>query len=196
VTGKPLTFHEKSHTYTKGGVLVPGVTTVLEVLDTYAGVPREALEYASRRGTAIHVATELDDKGTLDEDTVEDEIWPYLLAWRAFRLDSGFSPDGIEERVFHPKQWYAGTYDREGILEGDNAIVEIKTTAKLMPSTGPQLAAYQEARNYRRSDKVRRRWAVQLRDDGDYRLKEYKDAGDRGLFMACLTLHNWKANHV
>lgn len=188
-------FHEPSHTYTKNGVLVPGVTTVLNVLDLYAGIPAAVLQAAAERGTAVHKATELDDAGTLDEEALDDQLWPYLLAWREFRRDTGFTPRAAEAMVFHPKHWYAGQYDREGQLFGAECLIDIKTTAKLMPSTGPQLAAYKEARNYRRADKVGPRYAVQLKDDGSYVVKEYRGREDMGLFLACLTLYTWKANN-
>lgn len=195
-----LEFHPRDHTYTKGGVLVPGVTTVLNILDTYAGIPAGVLEYAARLGTAVHKATELDDLGTLDEATVADEIWPYLLGYRAFRRDfelEQIDPSRVERRVFHAKAWYAGTLDRLLVIDGEISVVDIKSTRQLMPSTGPQTAAYLHAWNYRRQVdlKAKRRYALQVTDDGDYNLKEYKDAGDFGLFMACLALHNWKANN-
>jgi len=190
-----LRFHPADHTYTVNEVPIPGVTSVLNVLDTYAGIPKAVLDYAAKRGTAVHIATELDDAGTLDETTVADELWPYLIAWREFRRDSGFEATAVEHQVWHPKLWYAGQFDREGIYKDELALIDIKTTAQLMPSTGPQLMAYKEARNYRRADKVKRTWAVQLKDDGTYRTKQYQDPADFDLFRACLTIHNWKSHN-
>ncbi len=189
-----LRFHPENHTYTKNGVLVPNVTRALEVLDVYAGIPQAILERAAAIGQAVHIATELDDRGDLDEASVDDAYWPYLDAWREFRADHDYFANVIEEKVFHPKLWYAGTLDREGPLFGEDALIDVKTVNTLMPSTGPQLAAYLEARNWGRSDKIKRRYAVQLKEDGTYTVKEYRDRCDFGVFQACLTVYNWKAN--
>ena len=193
-----LAFDAAAHRYTKDGILVPNVTGVLEPIIDYAGVPAWTLERARQIGSAVHLATELDDRDDLVEDSVATEIVPYLDAWRRFRLETGFVPETIEERVFSPRHWYAGALDRSGPApdNGDPSLFDIKSTSTLMPSTGPQLAAYLEARNYRRKDKVKRRFAVQLKPDGTYRLQEYKDKADFSVFLACLTLHNWAVNNA
>lgn len=192
-----LQFNAAAHQYTKDGVLVPNVTGVLEPIIDYAGVPSSTLEFARALGTAVHIATELDDGDDLVEESVDPAVRPYLDAWRKFRHDTGFIPTSIEEQVFSSRHWYAGTLDRQGPSpeNGDDSLIDIKTTSKLMPSTGPQLAAYMEAKNYRKSNKIKRRYAVQLKPDGTYRLQEYADKADFSVFLACLTLHNWSTNH-
>jgi hypothetical protein len=36
---------------------------------------------------------------------------------------------------------------------------------------------------------------VNLPGDGTYKVKEYKDRADEGIFLAALAIHNWKKNH-
>ena len=192
-----LVFDPIPHTYTLEGVLVPNVTGILEVLGEYAGVPALVLERASAIGTAVHVATELDDKGGLVEESVHPVVRPFLDAWRKFRHDTGYAPDSIEERVFSKRHWYAGTLDRSGPSHdtGKPALIDIKTTANLMPAVGPQLAAYQEAKNYRNATKIVHRYAVQLKKDGNYHVEEYRDPGDLGTFLSCLNIYHWRNKH-
>ena len=190
-----LQFDEALHRYSYKGLTVPGVTSVIEsCLDSFSGVPAEALEYARQRGTAVHLATALYDLDDLQMDTVDIAILPYLEAWIKFRAETGFAPTHIEEKVFHPRHFYAGALDRIGLFFGEKALMDIKSGA-LMPSVYPQTAAYAEAHNYRNADKITKRWVVQLRDDGTYRLVELKDKGDFSVFLSALNLHQWRTQH-
>ena len=56
-------------------------------------------QYAMDRGTAIHEATALDDKGDLDESTVDPAVKPYLDGWRLFRREMEPQFLTIEEKV-------------------------------------------------------------------------------------------------
>jgi hypothetical protein len=204
-----LTFEPEQHVYQVDGATVPSVTQVLsgfsQLID-YSSVPAFQLEFAAGRGTAAHKATELYDLGDLDEEgTREDDeqrtdhirLMPYVDAWKQFRADTGFEPSIIEQRMYHSLYGYAGTVDRIGVLYGELAVVEIKTTAKLWPATAIQVAAYQEAFNHGKTAKERakRRYAVQLRPDGTYRLEQYEDPADWSCFLALLTLQNWNRRY-
>jgi len=191
-----LAFDEASHTYTHKGVIVPGVTSIIErVLDSFSGVPEQALEIARARGTAVHDATAFSDLNDLDWETLDVDLVPYVDAWLKFRAVTGFTPIHIEETVFHPRHFYAGKFDRVGLLwDSSLDLIDIKSGA-LMPSAGPQTAAYKEAFNYRNTNKIRRRWVVQLLPTGDYKLHEMKDAGDFSTFLAALTLGTWRNKH-
>lgn len=152
-----LHFDEGAHRYTYNGVMVPNVTSVLEAtLDQFAHVPADRLEYAREIGQAVHTATALYDLDDLVFDSVPLAVLPYLEAWIRFRSETGFMPSGIEERVFHPRHFYAGTLDRTGELFGVDSLIDIKSGV-LMPSVGPQTAAYLEAKNYRNSSKLKKR---------------------------------------
>jgi hypothetical protein len=188
-----LTFDEASHTYRINGLVVPGVTSILKPLTDFDSVPAGVLQAASEFGTAVHLACELDDLGELDDATLDPALVPYLAAWRKFIAEHRVEWELIEARVYNKTLRYAGTVDRCGYVNGAWAVVDIKSTAQLYPSVGPQLAAYAGAIDG--SFGLSQRFAVQLKGDGTYTLKQYTDPTDWPVFCSLLTLRNWCARH-
>lgn len=188
-----IDFDPVTHTYSRNGLVVPGVTSVIEsVLDQFAGVPQEVLEQARIRGQHVHKATALYDLDDLDIATLDVALLPFLEAWIKFRKETGFHPLAVEEQIYHPRYHYAGTFDRVGALFGELALIDIKSGA-VFPSVGPQSVAYAAAYNHRRADKIRTRWAVQLSADGNYKLHQLKDwNGDFSVFLSALNLRMWR----
>lgn len=188
-----LTFDEATHSYFWCGQRVPGVTSILAPLTDYSSVPRATLDAAATFGKAVHLACELDDLGELDEGALDPALAPYLKAWRDFSRDHEAAWIDIEKPGFHETLRYAGTPDRRGLVRGVLAVVDIKTTAKLMPTVGPQLAAYDNMQLA--SPGLHRRIGVQLRADGTYHAEIYSDPADWPVFASLLTLRNWCARH-
>lgn len=191
-----LRFDAATHTYWHGDRRVPSVTQILGAMTDLDDIRRlrpGVIEHAADRGDATHFGCELYDKGTLDWGTVGDEIRPYMEAWCDFRTSTGFEPDRIEARVFHPHLFYAGTLDRSGVLYGEHSIVDIKCVAAMYATTGPQTAAYAEALRHSEPDspKITARYAVQLLRTGKWKLHEYKDPADWSVFVAMRTLIGW-----
>ena len=194
-----LTFDEMSHTYRWNDVVVPSVTQVLRFIDGMEHAPVDRVMVAGIRGTLVHKATEVYDKG--GTPTLVDETRPYFEAYLAFLSDyrnelgtKGQRWESIEERLIHPLLQYAGTADRVGVIYGERAVLDIKTSARLAPAVGAQLAGYRAALNERRvkKDRVIRRYALQLRRDGKYDLREYSDDQDMHIFRACLDIYRWR----
>lgn len=186
---------ESDHTYWLDGKRVPGVTSILAPLCSFEFVKPEVLDAAAKFGTAVHLACELDDLGTLDEETLDPALAPYLSAWRKFSLDHEVQWSLIEQTVYHPTLRYAGKLDRFGTVRDAPAMVDIKSTAALYPSIGPQLAAYLKA--IPGAPTLTKRLAVQLRADATYVVKEYTSALDFSAFASLVTLHHWcEANHI
>lgn len=191
-----LTFEEATHTYRFGGQVVPGVTGILKPLTDYDSVPANVLHAASEFGKAVHMACELDDLGELNESALDPALAPYLAGWRKFSADHQVQWQLIEKPVFHSLLRYAGTPDRIGLVNGIGTVVDIKSTAQLYPSVGPQLAAYQKASDTEpNKPKAVQRMAVRLKDDGTYEAKTYTDPTDWPVFASLLTLRNWCALH-
>lgn len=203
-----LTFDEETHRYYVDGTWVRSVTQVLNLVTgpIYARVPPHILDYARDRGQAVHGWTELIDLGEAEErgDAIhafdgttllpEHAEWPFVQAWLKFRRESGFEPEIVEQRVWHPKLRYCGTVDRIGVLNGTRCTLEIKTVAQLGRWVGLQTVGYQEGYNAGRprSEQARERYAVQLRKDGSYRLEQYVDnAGDLAAFVAMKQVWDW-----
>lgn len=193
-----LRFDEPSHTYWLGDRQVPGTTTVLGLLGGYEGIPARILQKAATRGTAVHKITELEDAGTLDYATLDDELSGYLEAWWRFKDDH--KPQILDAEVpgYHPTLLYAGTRDRRLALKKKAGILDIKSSYRLMPSTGPQTAAYKEIYNANvpKSEQLKHRWGLKLARDGTYELKEYTDhAGDFNTFVSALNCWRFIEKH-
>lgn len=187
-----LEFEPEGHIYRLGDEVLPSVTQLLEPLAGYAGIPKHILDAAADRGTAVHRMCELHDYGTLGE--YEPGYEGYLQAWIRFLAESGFEIELIEYQQHHPKLKYAGTIDRTGWHKKKRGLLDIKTTAALMPVVGPQTAGYQELQEAN-GDKIDFRWAVQLKMDGTYKLEVLTDRTDLSTFTSSLNLYRWKERH-
>lgn len=192
-----LTFDEIKHEYRWNGQVVPGVTSLLSPLSDYSFVNPQVLADAAQFGRDVHLACEFYDQGTLDESALHADLRPYLDAWVKFLHETGFVVQMCEQKVYHHQLGYAGTLDREGTLD-EEAVIDIKTVTTLMPATGPQLFAYESALisqpNWGGPKKLKK-FAVQLKEDGNYKLKEYEDKADWSAFVSLLNIHQWKRNH-
>lgn len=193
-----LEFIEETHTYLLDGVVIPSVTQILDILGGYEVIPKAVLQKAADRGTAVHKATELSDLGELDYSDLDDEILGYLMGWHKFLDDKKPELVAIEHRTHHDGFKYAGTLDRELILDGYLSVLDIKSSFRLMPTTAPQTAAYMEAVNWHRkskSDHIKRRYGLRLTKDGQYELERYKDPADINIFMSALNCYRWIAKN-
>ena len=147
---------------------------------------------ASRlRGTSLHQAVEWFHEGALDAASIDPVVEPYWRAYRAFLSDTGFTPDHVERRVFDEILGYTGRLDLEGPAPGTHApaVIDIKT-GSLPPTVGVQLAAYA-----RLVGAYRARYCLNLRGDGTYRFESYQDRDDDAVFLAALTVAQWKRRH-
>ena len=190
-----LTFNEELHEYRWNGVAVPSVTTILKPLSNMQFVDPYILDAAQKFGTAVHKACELHDLGTLDEDALDPGLAPYLEGWKKFSVEHATRWLVIEKPMFHSVYRYAGTPDRLGMVDGCRSVVDIKSGSALFPTVGPQTAAYLNIANHRELNPFERRYAVQLKMDGTYKLEEYKDPSDWSVFMSLITLRGWCAKH-
>lgn len=188
-----LTFDHERHEYRHAGVLVPGVTSLLQHLHSFAGVPLDVLQAAQERGTAVHAACQFFDEEDLDEEQLQASspmVFGYLCGWKKFMAERAPTWNAIEQPVYHPTLRYAGTPDRFGVLGGEDWQVDIKTSQQSHPVWGVQTAAYNQAAGKPKA----RRATVQLRADGTYRFIEWKDPTDWPVFVSLVTLHHWKGN--
>lgn len=144
-------FDPETHTYRVDGVVRPSVTEILRTANLSdngmsAGgweIDADVLDNAAERGTMVHLAVELDCQGVLDEDSVDDEIWPYVEAWREFVADTGFVRIANELPIYEPMGDYCGTLDLLGYIGEELTIIDLKTgSVGLKPWHKYQLAAY------------------------------------------------------
>lgn len=179
------------HRYLADGKPVPGTTSIIEdVLGPAVDESDPRIIRAGQRGTAVHVACQLDDEGALDEETVHPVVLPYLEAWRAYRRDTGWATDAAEVSLLNTAYWYAGTIDRIGRERGNvSTVLDIKTSATPSPRWRLQVAAYTGLR----ADLVLfQRIVVQLLPTGRYRRIPYTDRADWQDWLAILRVHRIK----
>lgn len=187
-------FDAASHTYTLNGRVLPSVTQILKPIGPdYSTVPADVLEAKRALGVAVHKACELDDEDDLDELSLSEVLQPYVASWRKFRADTGAIVLENERQLFRADLSFAGTVDRLATLQGDFWLLDLKTAADPHASYGVQLAGYELLLQGGRGPL--RRGTVHLRDDGTYRLHEFKNPNDAACFRALLSLHQWKESN-
>ena len=189
-----LTFTEDDHCYTldKGTenetVLASATQMIsgLRLTDTSFFRPHHL-----QAGTDRHVATELWDRGILDEGSLDENTGPALEAWKKFLDHSGFEVEEIEIRCFSEKHLYAGTIDRIGVLDGKRTILDIKGSAE-MPTYALQLFLYKIAWQEITGDKIEDLVSVHLLKSGKYKAHSHADKKSALVpAMAVPTLHRW-----
>ncbi len=97
------------HRYFLDGKPIDGLTSTIQeagLMGNYGS------EWYMDRGTAVHLATELWDKGTLDESTVDPQIQGYFNSWITFRKDQNYTPLHIEFQIYHPQLMVGMKIDR------------------------------------------------------------------------------------
>lgn len=194
-----LEFNEERHEYKWCGVIVPGVTQLLQSLHSFADVPLDVLEAAQERGTDVHDMTQMIDESDLDEERLKAEcphIHEYLPGYMKFLKDCTPNWRLIEQPVFHKVLRYATRPDRLGefTYQGKrvaDAVVEYKTSVTSHAVWGMQTAAQAHAAGRPSA----RRFSLQLRTDKTYRLKEWTDPDDWPAFVSLVTLNTWKTRN-
>ena len=147
-------------------------------------------DYSRTRGSYIHTAIHLFDIGDLDEENLDPVIFPYLNAWKKFLSESKFKVVDSEVRLNNEMYQLTGKPDKVGVLNNSPTIVDAKSGV-IMPYVSLQLAFYELLKG-----SPHKRVAIQLKPDGKYSLKEFKDRSDRGTVLSILNVYFWKRNHL
>ena len=186
-------FDEATHTYTLDGQKLPSVTEILAPITAGKYPPSGVVQQAAARGTRIHELCALYDMDALPEE-FEGELVPYVQAWADFCRD--YTPEWLYiEQPFYfdpgiPKQRYAGTVDRVGIVDGRLVVVDIKTAQNLdrpaKVALACQLHAYRSLAEPCFPDVLLdgEDFGVQLMKDGNYRIHMACDISEKYGFAA------------
>lgn len=105
-------FDEESHVYTYQGNRLPSVTGILKD-EGFIDIAWYD-EWSRDKGSHVHTAIEYDLTGELDEENLDDEIRPYLSAFRKFMAESGFKVQRSEIPQMSTTYHYAGKSDLYG----------------------------------------------------------------------------------
>jgi hypothetical protein len=179
---------QATHRYTVDGKPVPSVT---QVITSCMGSNPFWTQEARDLGSAVHMAIRFDADGDLDESQLATEIRPYLDAYEKFRAELQFTPDLIEQPLYHLNPLYCGMPDQANTKR---CVVDFKTGA-FGPEHAIQLAAYAHLLF---NPFILERWAVYLSEDGKYSMKVFPKSelsSDWNVFQHMLAIHNWKGNH-
>lgn len=190
-----LEFIEDGHRYLLDGEEIPSVSEILRFAasEVYKDPDKFQMDQAADRGTRVHKACEeLDRTGRCECD---GDIEGYVKAYQRFLTENEVEWLWVEEPIYSDNgDPYAGTLDRAGYINGDSAIVDIKSTSKItkkhMVLYSAQLYAYKNGKSptkgYYKAQKYRA--VLQLKQDGTYKLIK-ADEGDM-TFLACRVLHH------
>jgi len=120
----------------------------------------------------------------------------YLAAWVNFLREYDVKFVAIEQWAYSPVYRFAGTPDREAVLnhrvyKGD-WVLDIKTAGVAHRVWGMQTAAYRHLVSLKRPSWLfARRATVQLFDYGEFKFLPWDDPADWPAFQALITLTNW-----
>lgn len=175
-----IEFDEEKHIYTVDGKQVPSVTDICNPITSehYGAINAAILEMASRRGTAVHEATQLIDLGVMPGD--DPEVDAYVNAYLDFLLDYKPKWEYIEWIGYYDDFWdgeyrveYCGTVDRAGWVGDEFWVLDLKTTASPTKenyiATCCQVTAYSHFEPFMQISDVKHK-ILYLRKDGSYRL--------------------------
>ena len=102
------------------------IRSVSRILDRIWPMPPGLDPWYLERGKMVHHATTLIDKGTLDWETVDDRIKPFLDAYQSFIDTAHPIIEAMELNVVHPSLKYGGRLDRVYRMSG-LIVADIKT---------------------------------------------------------------------
>jgi len=186
-----LVFNEADHSYLLNGTRFPSVTKIIVDAGLYGDGSAYFTDYSRDRGSFVHLAIKYYLEGTLDDSTIDPVILPYLNAWKKFETNTGFVSEITEQPMASESFMFAGIPDHIGKLNGLMACIDVKTGVTVFPAEQIQLAAYEILYG-----KPLKRFSLHLNGEEKYKLIEHKDRQDRGIFLACLSLYQWKINHL
>ena len=188
-------YDDDTHTYYIGDRRISGITEALTSVGLRPSldhIPEPVLSKASRRGTHIHTLTQFLDEGRLGE--VHESYAPYLDAYHAFKEEYKFVPEIIEEKYCHPIYYFAGRPDRGGYINGEKAVVEIKTIAGPLEDwiefqlAGQQIL-FEDVAGF---GQIKVRMAVKLKKDGTFDRRFFHNHKAKAMFLGAVSISNWK----
>lgn len=195
----PTVTRDEAHRYWYGGQELFGVTRVLELTGLSDFSAPHFTDAVRDRGQYVAMAVELLNEGTLDLDTLDPQLVPYVDAYAAFVRESGVTVEHCERIVYDVDHGYAGTLDLIVTQERRGRLVRMLIDLKLglYDSVRIQTAAYaRAARSLYPTPVVMERRALILRGDGSYTLTEpFTNHLDEVTFLAALRVVQWRKSN-
>ena len=183
MASKEYKFYEDTHTHTIGGVVVPGITTILKPLYDFSAVPDHILKASCSYGIAVHKMIELYCMGDLDGDGLDDSLKPSLMGFKSWLKEMKLKKDDfvVEMPMGEPLLMVACIPDL--ILDG-KLIVEIKTRKVNMLTDSIQTVCQEHVWKKNGGARVKEyeRRVLALYQDGTYDYTKVNDKQANGRF--------------
>ena len=143
----------------------------------------------AQRGKVVHYCCHYLAEGDLDWTTVDPIVESYVRAYEKFRNDIYWRPTHCEVPMYHKSMIYGVTPDQYN----DDAVLEIKS-GTMQKWTAIQTAL--QAMAIWPDDYMRKkRFGVELRNDGSYGTKVFDDINDFNTAIGCVSVANWKVKN-
>lgn len=179
-------FIEDVHTYLLDSRPIPSVT---QILASVFGNQFWYDDWYANRGTALHLAIQYLNRGTLDINSVDPEIMGRLNAYERFLKETGLKIIDSEKSLYSTKYRYAGTIDL--IMSGHNnqyIIGDIKSSVE--PKADLQVAGYSLLYTEK---PIKKLCSIELKSNGSYAMRWVDNIKlAQRTFLACLTVYNFK----
>jgi ATP-dependent exoDNAse (exonuclease V) beta subunit len=168
-----MTFKQSQRFYDIDGEKYPSVTTILQVIAKpglmyfygkhgIEGAEKKKMD-AADIGTMAHQAIEKILQGKITSmSQVDQRVNEPVQAFFNWREKNKFKPIDMEMTVYSKKFKYAGTLDTVGLIKDRLAVIDFKTSNKIWPEYGLQIAAYKNAYEEMTDKKINSRWVIRL----------------------------------
>ena len=172
------------------------VTTILNAvgLTDFSSIPERDRQFYMDRGTANHLAWEMQELGTADDFIFDPVVEEFRPAHKKFLEETGFKalPGGIEMVVSNDTLRIKGRLDRFGMMNGRKCVIDFKTNS-LRPEVAIQTALYTLCLpdHFFEID----RYAVAFTKTGKYLLLKCPERKDKDIALAAVTLYWWKKSN-
>jgi hypothetical protein len=184
------------------GKTYPRVSRILSaggLRPSFSTIHPDRLARKAEFGNQVHQATQFLDEGTLDWDTVPEEVQPCVWAWERFKLEHEYEVTDIEQIVGDRVHLFAGRYDRLGWRRYQGrrrrSLVDIKTG--IVKGAKYATAAYVKGHlaMHPEDHPLIERLCVVLLPTAEYRLDgPYEDPKNFTIFLAACALYHERAN--
>ena len=186
-----VVFDSETHIYRSmaTGNIIPSVTNIMReggILKCLHDVPVHILEQARQFGTAVHAAIHLFNTDNLKEETLDENLKPYLDVYMDFLEEHKVRVIKSEQVVYNQMFGYAGQYDLYAEVDDCLTLLDIKTSHEVdKKSNSVQLSAYRAAVN----ENIAKLSVLHLKSD-KYKLIELQDNMD--VFLSALHIYKFK----
>lgn len=182
--------------------LKPGVALdeveIAELIKGAKGAHRQKRDSAADLGTMIHkwieqyIKAEMGVEGyEKPEDPTNEKMQSAVVAFFDWRKKHNVTFTHSEEKVYSRLVQVAGTIDAIGMIDGETAIIDFKTSNAIWPEMRLQVSFYKEAWEEMTGLKIAKRWIIRFgKEDGEFEAVELLDhRSDAEAFGAANTLY-------